>query len=226
MKIGIIGSGNIGSALTHLFTKAGHDVSIANSRGPESLADLGKSTGAHPATADTVARNNDVVVVTIPLVKVSSLAADLFAHAPAGQIVIDTCNYYPQQRDGRIDGIETGMTESQWVEQQIGHPVIKVFNNIMAEHLLNAGKPKGTPNRIALPIAGDDAKAKNEVMRLVDEIGFDTVDTGTIKDSWRQQPGSPVYGKDYDADGVRDALAKAQMERTPEWSVSAASKGA
>jgi predicted dinucleotide-binding enzyme len=96
--------------------------------------------------------------------------------------------------------------------------VVKAFNNIYAQHLLEKGQPKGTPGRIALPVAGDDAKAKAVVMQLIDEIGFDAVDAGTIDESWRQQPGSPVYGTDHDAEGVRAALAQAKQERTPEWS--------
>ena len=126
---------------------------------------------------------------------------------------------------GRIDGIEAGSTESRWVEQRIGHPVIKVFNNIYARHLLELGKPKGTPGRIALPVAGDDAAAKAKVMTLVDELGFDPVDAGGLDESWRQQPGSLVYAKDHDASGVRNGLEEAQKERSPQWSATAHSPG-
>lgn len=225
MKIGIIGSGNIGGTLVRLFRAAGHDVSVANSRGPSSLADLARETGAHPVTVEQAARGNDVVVVTIPLKRVEDLPAGLFANAPEGVVVIDTGNYYPQQRDGRIDGIEAGSTESGWVQQQIGHPVVKAFNNIYASHLASYGKPRGTPGRIALPIAGDDPKAKSVVMHLVDEIGFDPIDAGSIAESWRQQPGSPVYTKDYDAEGVRRALSEAQKERAPQWRATPKSPG-
>jgi 8-hydroxy-5-deazaflavin:NADPH oxidoreductase len=126
-------------------------------------------------------------------------------------------NYYPGQRDGRIEAIEAGLTESRWVAQQLNHPVIKAFNNIYAEHLLNLGKPKGTPGRIALPVAGDDRAAKGIVLRLVDELGFEGVDAGTLDESWRQQPATPVYCKDFDAEGVRRALSMANKERKPEW---------
>jgi predicted dinucleotide-binding enzyme len=94
---------------------------------------------------------------------------------------------------------------------------VKAFNNIYSQHLLEKGLSPGTPGRIALPVAGD-APAKQTVMQLVDELGFDPVDAGTIADSWRQQPGTPVYGTDHDAAGVRRALAEAKPERTPEWS--------
>ncbi len=120
MKLGIIGAGNLGSALARRFVAVGHDVSLANSRGPASLAELAKEIGAHAATVEDVARTNDVVVVTIPEKGVEELPAALFDGALAGVVVIDTGNYYPQQRDGRIDGIEAGLTESAWVGQQIG----------------------------------------------------------------------------------------------------------
>jgi predicted dinucleotide-binding enzyme len=221
MKIGIIGAGNIGGALTRRFTALGHQVSVANSRGPESLAPLAKETGAKPVTVEEAARAGDVVVVTIPESKIPDLPKDLFAGVPRDVVVIDTGNYYPQQRDGRIEGIENGLTESQWVEQQLGRPVIKAFNNIYAQHLQDLGRPKGAPGRIALPVAGDDQRAKSIVLQLVDELGFDPVDAGSLAESWRQQPGSPVYANDFDAEGVRRALGQATKERKPEWRATA-----
>jgi 8-hydroxy-5-deazaflavin:NADPH oxidoreductase len=225
MKIGIIGAGNIGGTLTRRFRKAGHDVAVANSRGPESLGDLAAETGAKAVTIGDAVRARDVVVVTIPEKHILDLPKDLFAGVPPNVVVVDTGNYYPRQRDGRIEAIEAGMTESRWVSQQLGRPVIKAFNNIYAQHLLELGKPNGTPGRIALPVAGDDADAKAIVMRLVDDIGFDPVDAGSIDDSWRQQPNTPVYATDYDADGVRRALSEATKERTPEFTGSAKSPG-
>jgi predicted dinucleotide-binding enzyme len=224
-KIGIIGSGNIGGALTRLFTRAGHDVAVANSRGPASLADLALETGARAATVAEIVLESDIVVVAVPMVLVRNLSRDLFRDAPAQLTVIDTSNYYPQHRDGLIEEVEAGMTESGWVEQQLGRPVIKVFNSIIAANLLNKGKPAGDVGRIALAVAGDDPRAKVTVMRLVDEIGFDTVDAGTIEQSWRQQPGTPGYLKDYDVAGVRRALSEATQERTPEWRATPDSPG-
>ncbi|WP_420971106.1 NADPH-dependent F420 reductase [Bradyrhizobium sp. B120] len=224
-KIGIIGSGNIGGALTKLFSKAGHEVAIANSRGPDSLADLARETGARPATIAEVVRGSEIVVVAVPMRRVSELPSDLFADAPANLIVIDTSNYYPRQRDGRIEQLEAGMTESGWVQRQLGRPVVKAFNSIIAGHLLNKGRPAGGVGRVALAVAGDDAQAKATVMRLVEEIGFDAVDAGTIEQSWRQQPGSPGYLKDYDAAGVRRALAEAAGVRTPDWQATPNSPG-
>jgi predicted dinucleotide-binding enzyme len=217
MKIGIIGAGNIGGNLTRRFTAAGHDVSVANSRGPETLRDLAQETGATPVTVAEAARGADVVVVTVPMKAVPGLPDDLLDDAPEGVTVIDTGNYYPQQRDGRIAAIEEGMPESRWTELQIGHPVVKVFNGTYAHELLEKPRPKGDPERIALPVAGDDEAAKTVVRGLLDGIGFDSVDTGGLDESWRQQPGTPVYGLAADADTVRKALAEASPERTAEW---------
>ena len=217
MNIGIIGAGNIGGNLTRRFQELGHKVFVANSRGPETLAALAAETGATPVTVEEAARRGDVVVVTIPQKNIPSLPRDLFAEVPDNVVVVDTGNYYPQQRDGRIAGIEDGTVESRWVSQQLGRSVVKAFNNIYAEHLLKLGKPSGTPGRIALPVAGDDERAKSVVLRLVDELGFDAVDAGELDDSWRQQPGTPVYAADFDAEGVRRALASASKERKPEW---------
>jgi hypothetical protein len=153
------------------------------------------------------------VIVTIPLKNLARLPTDLFDGVPADVVVVDTGNYYPRQRDGRIDPIENGATESRWVSDRLGRPVVKAFNNIYARHLLEHGKPKGAASRIALPIAGDDRRAKAIVIRLLDELGFDGVDGGSLDESWRQQPGTPVYGTDLDVAGVQRALAEAKPER-------------
>jgi 8-hydroxy-5-deazaflavin:NADPH oxidoreductase len=217
MRIGIIGAGNIGGALARRLSALGHQVAIANSRGPETLAGLAAETGAKAVTAQDAARAGEIVVVTIPMRQIPGLPEDLFAGVPGSVVVIDTGNYYPQQRDGRIAGIEDGLAESRWVAQQLGRPVVKAFNNIYATHLHEGGKPKGASNRIALPVAGDDPAAKQVVMQLVDELGFDPVDAGGLDESWRQQPGTPVYTTDLDAEGVRRALAEASETRLPEF---------
>lgn len=225
MKIGIIGAGNIGGTLTRRFSELGHEVFVANSRGPKTLSDLAAETGAKPVTVMEAARSGDVVIVTIPEKNIPRLPPDLFKGVPESVVVVDTGNYYPRQRDGRIEGIETGMLESRWVEQQLNRPVIKAFNNIYAEHLLKKGQPKGTPGRIALPVAGDDPTAKAMVLQLIDELGFDGVDAGSLDESWRQQPGTPVYTKDFDAEGVRGALMEATKERKPVWRATPNSPG-
>jgi predicted dinucleotide-binding enzyme len=225
MKIGIIGAGNIGGTLTRRLTALGHEVKVANSRGPETLAGLAAETGATAMTAPEAVRAADVVIVTIPQKSIPSLPAGLFDDAPDDLVVVDTGNYYPQQRDGRIEDIEAGTTESRWVEQELGRPVVKAFNNIYAAHLLGLGKPAGTSGRIALPVAGDDEAAKAVVLRLVDELGFDGVDAGGLDSSWRQQPGSPAYATDKDAEGVRRALSEAPSGRPTEFRGTASSPG-
>jgi 8-hydroxy-5-deazaflavin:NADPH oxidoreductase len=225
MKIGIIGAGQIGGVLTRHFAALGHDVSVSNSRGAKTLAGLAAETGATAVSTAAAARAGELVVVTIPLANVRDLPKDLFDGVPAGVVVVDTGNYYPQQRDGRIDEIEAGMTESRWVAQQLGRPVVKAFNTITAQHLLAFGRPLGSAKRIALPVAGDDPAAKAVVLRLVDELGFDAVDAGALDESWRQQPGTPVYGADLNAAGLRRALEQASNERTPAWRAKDASPG-
>ena len=225
MRIGIIGAGNIGGALVRRFTELGHEVSVANSRGPDTLRELEAQTGATAVTAREAARGRDVVVVTIPEKNVPQLPEDLFAGVGDEVVVVDTGNYYPRHRDGRIAPIEEGMPESVWVAQQLGRPVVKAFNNIYAEHLRDHGRPSGSPGRIALPVAGDDQAAKSIVMKLVDELGFDAVDAGGLNESWRQQPGRPVYATDLDADGVRRALAEASPERPAEFRATPNSPG-
>jgi hypothetical protein len=216
MKIGIIGAGNIGGTLTRRLKALGHDVSVANSRDPSTLAELAEETGAAAVLAAGAAKGAEILIVTIPEKAVPDLPEGFLSGAADDLVVIDTGNYYPE-RDGRIEAIEAGMAESRWVEQQIGVSVVKAFNGIQAQHLLELGTPKGTPGRIALPVAGDDAMAKLVVMALIDSLGFDAVDAGSLDDSWRQQPGSPVYGQDFDAAGVERALAEAPAGRSAEW---------
>ena len=225
MRIGIIGTGQIGGTLARRLSALGHQVFVANSRGPASLTDLARETGAKPVSVSEAARSGEVVIVTIPEKNIPHLPADLFAGVPDSVVVVDTGNYYPQQRDGRIDGIEAGATESRWVAQQLGRPVVKAFNNIYAQHLMDLGKPASAPGRIALPIAGDDKAGKAVVLRLLDELGFDGIDAGGLDESWRQQPGTPVYVTDFDAAGVKRALSEAAKERKPEWRATAKSPG-
>jgi 8-hydroxy-5-deazaflavin:NADPH oxidoreductase len=225
MKIGIIGAGNVGGTLTRRLTALGHQVSVANSRGPETLTNLAAETGATAVSVTDAARAGDVVIVTIPEKNILTLPDGLFTETPENVVVVDTGNYYPKQRDGRIGEIEDGMPESRWVEKQLGRSVVKAFNNIYAEHLGKLGRPQGASGRIALPVAGDDATAKAVVLRLIDQLGFDGADAGGLDESWRQQPGTPVYTTDLDADGVRRALARASRERRPEWRATPRSPG-
>ncbi|MBI5341510.1 MAG: NAD(P)-binding domain-containing protein [Mycolicibacterium rufum] len=218
MQIGIIGAGHIGGTLTRRLRELGHDVRVSNSRAPETLADLEKETGAIAVWAKDAAADADLVIVSIPQKNVPDLADGIVDARKPGAPVIETNNYYPQQRDGEIAAIEDGQVESAWVAELIGAPVYKVFNGIFWKHLLERGKPQGAPDRIALPIAGEDGPGRALVHDLVDQLGFDPVDAGPISESWRQQPGTPVYGKDFGAERTREALAEATPERTPDWS--------
>ena len=225
MRIGIIGAGQIGGTLTRRLTQLGHEVAVANSRGPSSLVGLAKETGAKAVTVREAASAGQVVVVTIPEGKIPDLPKDLFEGVPRDVVLIDTGNYYPRERDGRIDAIEAGMPESRWVESQLGRPVVKAFNTMNYRRLLELGRPAGASGRLALPVAGDDARAKQVVLRLTDELGFDAVDAGGLDDSWRQQPGTPVYDHNCDSAGVRQALAEARNERTSQWRATGNSPG-
>jgi len=221
MKIGIIGAGHIGGTLAKLFTGAGHSVEIANSRGPQTLTEVEHQTGAKAATVEKVVHGKDLIVVTIPLIAVKLLPAGLFAKVPAETPVIDTCNYYPRQRDGRVEAIEKGMTESQWVASQIGHSTIKAFNNITFKRLGSDGKPKGDPGRLALPVSGDDPGQKAIVMGLIDQVGFDPIDNGPLSESWRHQPGTPSYLNNGGVAAVSEQLKAARPTRVPEFSAAA-----
>ena len=217
MKIGIIGAGNIGGNLTRRLTQLGHEVTVANSRGPETLAELVAETGATAAPADQAVLEADLVIVTIPENKVPNLQKGFLKGAKEGVVVIDTGNYYPQQRDGLIKEIEDGQTESRWVSEQISHPVVKAFNGIYSANIITRARPLGAIDRMALPVAGDEPAAKKIVMDLIEELGFSAVDAGTLDESWRQQPGTPVYGLEADGNGVRAALAAAHQVRLAEW---------
>ena len=217
MRIGIIGAGGMGRVLARRLAKLGHRVSIANSRGPESLAALALDVGATPVSVVDAAQAGDIVILAIPTKAVPDLPPRLLANVADNVVVIDIGNYHPELRDGRIEAIDRGMLDSQWVAQQIGRPVIKAFNSILATSLLEKGVPKGMDGRIALPVAGDRLDANSAVLRLVDDLGFDPVDAGDLDNSWRQQTGTPAYCRDLDATALRRALAEADRSRIAEY---------
>ncbi|MCW3058793.1 MAG: coenzyme F420-dependent oxidoreductase [Capsulimonas sp.] len=214
LDIGIIGSGHIGGTLARRLTALGHQVSIANSRGPASLAELSAETGAIAATAEEAARAKDVVIIAVQEKAAPQLPGDILAASSA--VVIDTGNYYPS-RDGQIAEIEAGLTESEWVARVLGRPVVKAFNNIFAASLATGGLPAGAPGRICLSVAGDDPRAKETTLNLLDALGFDGIDAGALADSWRQQPGTPAYCKDLDTDGLKAALSEADASQGAEY---------
>ena len=217
MRIGVIGAGSMGRILARHLVTLGHQVSIANSRGPESLIALAAEIGATPVSVVDAAQAGEIVIIAIPTKAIADLPRALFANVPNSVVVIDIGNYHPELRDGRIDAIDQGMLDSQWVAQQLGRPVIKAFNNLHARSLLEKGVQRGTKERIALSVAGDPPDAKAAVLRLVDDLGFDPVDGGDLDNSWRQQPGTPAYCRDLEAADLRLALAEADRSRIAEY---------
>ena len=193
MNIGIIGTGEMGICLATKFIKHGHSVSIANSRGPASLQQLAANIGAEAATVEGAIKNKKVIVVSIPSKNVPDLPKDLFKQLPKDVVVIDTCNYYPRLRDGAIPALDQNGIDSLWVQEQLGIPVVKVFNSILATSIQELGRSRGEKNRIAMAVSGDDTKAKEEVFKLVEELGFDPFELGAIAQSWKQQPGTSIY---------------------------------
>jgi len=208
MRIVVIGSGRIGGTITRRLAQLGHDVVVANARGPQTLEDLVHETGA---TADLPA-DADVVVLAIPLAAIPDLPP-----LPRGAIVIDAANYVPGVRDPAIPAIEAGEPESKWTAEQLGRPVIKALNTITARSQQEHGRPPGAADRIAAPVAGDDEEAKQRVIDLVDALGFQAFDAGKLADSWRQQPGTPVYTADLPLDAAQDAINAARPEQSTAW---------
>ncbi|WP_454881959.1 NADPH-dependent F420 reductase [Sphingobacterium detergens] len=213
MKIGILGSGNMGSILAKYLINLGHEVIISNSRGPASLADVSAKTGTTAGTAEEAAAAQDLVIIAVPEKAIPSLPVQILSTSQA--IIVHSGNYYPS-RDGSNTAIENGLTDSEWVAKVIRHPVIKAFNNIVAGSLASKARPQGSPERISLSVAGDDLKAKRFIMRLIDEIGFDALDAGAIASSWRQQPGEPAYCHDLDKQNLIIALEKADINKRAE----------
>jgi predicted dinucleotide-binding enzyme len=217
MRIGIIGAGNMGATLATQLTRLGHQVAIANSRGPQTLTSVAAQTGASPVPVTEVTSKADVVIIAIPEKSIPELPVGLLSALPVDSVVIDTGNYVPQLRDGPIDAIDAGLPESQWVESQLRHPVVKAFNTIRPASLASLGKPAGAGGRTAIPVAGDDAVAKSVVLELAGQLGFDGLDAGPLAESWRQQPGTPIYTTDLPPNAARQALADATPEQTTSW---------
>jgi predicted dinucleotide-binding enzyme len=209
MKIAIVGIGSIGGNLARRLAAAGHEVRVANSRGKAAVSSFAKEAGVTPADLKDAIDGADAVILAIPLPAMATLPEGLLAELPSSVPVVDTSNYYPGLRDAQIPALESGQTESVWVSEQLGRPVIKAFNNLLAYSLENLGQPKGAEGRLGVAVAGDDVSQKTLVMKLVDDVGFDPVDSASLEDSWRQQPCTPAYCCDYTADQMRPALAAA-----------------
>lgn len=213
MKIGIIGAGNIGATLARKLSALGHEVKIANSKGPDFLRDLAGEIGAEAASAEDAVAGAEVVILSVPFASFGTLAP-LIGGVPADTVIIDTSNYYPF-RDGTIDDVDGGKPESIWVSEQLGRAVVKAWNAGLAHTLAEKGTPPGTPGRIALPIAGGEDAAKRVAIELVEGTGFDAIDAGSLDDSWRFQPGTPAYCTELAARDLVEALAAAERDRAP-----------
>ncbi|RZB16067.1 NADP oxidoreductase [Streptomyces sp. F001] len=207
MKIAVIGAGAIGGNLARKLSAAGHDVQVADARGPEAVRADVLEFGARAAALEDAVQGKEVVILSIPFDRVPELAG-LFASVPAETVVIDTSNYYPHL-NGRIESVDKGQVESLWVAEQLGRPVVKAWNAALAETQRTKSVPAGTPGRIALPVAADSDEARRVAMRLVDDTGFDPYDAGVLADSWRQQPMGPAYCTELTLDELPAALAAA-----------------
>jgi 8-hydroxy-5-deazaflavin:NADPH oxidoreductase len=206
MRIGIIGSGKIGETAARLFVAAGHEVAIANSRGPETLGDLVAELGhaARAVTPEDAATFGDVVLVAIPLGRYRELPVPR-----PGAVVIDAMKYYPG-RDGHFAELDDdSLTSSELVAAHLPDArIVKAFNTMVWSVLRDSGRSQPDDQRLVLFVAGDDQEAKDRVSELIEEIGFAPVDTGSLAEGGRrQQPGSPVYTQPVTEREAKEALA-------------------
>ena len=217
MHIGIIGAGHIGGALARLFVDAGHEVAVSNSRGPATLGAVVEELGlrAQAMTAAEAARFGEVMVVSVPFGRYRELPTE----GVTDKVVIDTNNYYPR-RDGHFEELDSDTTTSSELLQAHlpGSRVVKAFNAILWSRLRDDGRPAGDGERLGIPISGDDEQAKRAVAELIDQIGFDAVDAGTLAVGGRKhQPGTPAYTDGLLTGELRTRLAAGTEEPGP-WS--------
>jgi 8-hydroxy-5-deazaflavin:NADPH oxidoreductase len=220
MKIGVIGIGEMGGTLARRWCEKGHTVRVANSRGPLAIKQFADSIGAEAADVRGAVEGAEVVVLAMAFPVAATLPKDLYDNAAGDIVIVDTSNYYPDVRDARIPEIDEGMPESIWTSRQLGRPIFKAFNSVMFYALSELGKPEGSSNRLAIPVAGDDIRGKSVVMSLINDTGFDPVDGGLLEESWRQQPSTPAYCCDAETTlrGIRVAIkGKAEKIRDTEW---------
>jgi predicted dinucleotide-binding enzyme len=213
MKIGIIGTGAIGSILAEKLSDAGHQIKVTNTRAMPELEKIAASLGATAATIQDVVKDVDAIIFSIPFNAYKDLPKGLLKDVPQDVVVMDTSNYYPF-RDGEIAELED-VSESVYISGILNRPIIKVFNNILEYTLKNKGKAAGAEDRIAISIAGDNEEHKKVVAQLVDQTGFDTVDGGSLAESWRQQPGTPAYCTELNEAELKQALAAAEKGKAP-----------
>lgn len=213
MKIGIIGTGAIGSILAEKLSAAGHQVKVTNTREMPELKKIATSLGAEAATIQDVVKDVDAIIFSIPFKAYKDLPNNLLQDVPKDVVIMDTSNYYPL-RDGELPGLE-GKTESEYISETLGRPIIKVFNNIMEYTFKHKGKAAGAEGRIAISVAGDKEEHKKIAADLVDQTGFDCVDGGSLAESWRQEPGTPAYCTELNVAELKQALADAERGKAP-----------
>lgn len=213
MKIGIIGTGAIGSLLAEKFSQEGYQVKVTNTRAMPELEQIADSLGATAATIQDVVKDVDAIIFSMPFNAYKDLPKDLLKEVPQDVVVMDTSNYYPF-RDGEIAELEQ-ISESEYISRILNRPLVKVFNNMLEGTLKYKGKATGAEERVAISIAGDNAEHKKLVAQLVDITGFDTVDAGSLAESWRQQPGTPAYCTELNEAELNQALANAEKGKAP-----------
>ncbi|MDT6921446.1 NAD(P)-binding domain-containing protein [Pseudomonas atacamensis] len=213
MNIGIIGAGHIGATLARKLAACGHKIKLANSKDPQSIQALAEEVGAKAVTKEQAVSDVDVIILSIPFARYPDLKQTL-SQVPEQVVVIDTSNYYPQ-RDGAIKEVDEGKPESVWVSEQIGRPLIKAWNAVLAATLADQGQPAESATRIALPVAGDDVRAEAVAQDLVEETGFTALAAGSLQESWRQQPGTPAYCTELTLPELKQALEAADKARAP-----------
>lgn len=213
MKIAVIGAGAIGGNLARRLSNAGHEVLIADARGPEVVASEVLEAGVLAVEIDAAVQGRDVIVLSVPF-SVQPDLATLVATASEETVIVDTSNYYPFMM-GPVVAVDNGQVESEWSQEKLRRPIVKAWNAALAATQQTQGLPKGSPNRIAIPVAADSAEARAAVMQLVDDTGFDPFDAGVIAESWRQQPGTPAYCTELGLEELGKALAAAEKHKAP-----------
>ena len=205
MKIGIIGTGAIGGIIAKKLSDAGHQVKVSNRGSFEDLKKRADEIGALPASMQDVVKDVDVVILSVPTTSIPDLPKDLFSNSSQDLIIVDTTNYYPF-RDGEIEELQSGKVESVWVSEQIGRPVVKAFNNLLAQSLASGN------STIAMAISGNEERAKTIIAGLVKDTGFDFVDAGLLENSWKHQPGTPAYCTELNASELKKELENADQK--------------
>ncbi|KXX59481.1 NADPH-dependent F420 reductase [Rhodococcus sp. LB1] len=213
MRISVIGAGAIGGNIARRLSEAGHEVLVADARGPEAVAADVRKAGARAVDLDAATHDREVIILSIPFSKQPELAG-LLAGVSDDTVIVDTSNYYPGM-NGHIEAVDNGQVESVWSAEQLGKPIVKAWNAALAGTQQTKGVLAGTLGRIAIPVAADSERARRTVMQLVDDTGFDPVDAGALAESWRQQPGTPAYCTELDVAELGQALAAADKDEAP-----------